>query len=158
MPTSQQTELLQEFADEIFDLSKDIWAAQTRSRGSRDQAELSETEFLALDVLEKSERTLSVGEIQRQIGVLPAQMSRIIRSLETKGGQALITCKINPEDKRKIDVELTPAGRKAHHAYRQLKLASIQNMLGTLNEADRQEFMRLVRQIRASVRKSAGDK
>lgn len=158
MPTSQQTELLQEFADEIFDLSKDIWAAQSRSRSGRDQTELSETEFLALDTLEKSDRTLSVGEIQRHIGVLPAQMSRIIRSLETKGGQALIRCQINPEDKRKIDVELTPAGRKAHHAYRQLKLASIQKMLGTLNDADRQEFMRLLRQIRTSVRKPNSDK
>lgn len=147
MPMLQQAQQLQEFVEEVFELSKDIWALQSRSR-HRHQAEITETEFLALDILMKADATPTVGDIQRQIGVLPAQMSRIIRSLENKGGQALITCRINAADKRKVDVELTDAGRQAHQAYRQMKLGSIQKILLSLSEKDRTEFMRLLRLIR----------
>ncbi len=134
-------------------MSKDVWAAQTRTKG-RDQAEITETEYLALDILAKSSSPLSVGDIQRQIGVLPAQMSRIIRSLESKPEQPLIVCGINPLDKRKIDVELTEAGRKVHQGYRQMKLGSIEKMLLSLPEQDREEFMRILRLIRQSMPKS----
>lgn len=152
MPTLQQAEQLQEFMEEMFELSKELWAAQSRLRG-RAQAELTETEFLALDILNKAEHTLNVGDIQRQVGVLPAQMSRIIRSLETKGDQPLISCRINPEDKRKVDVEITTAGRQAHRSYRQMKLGSIERLLLTLSEDDRQEFMRILRLIRTAMSK-----
>ncbi len=146
----QEAQQLQEFATELFELSKAVWAAQTRSR-SREQTEISETEFLALDVLARARDRLTVGEIQRSIGILPAQMSRVIRSLESKASPPLITCRINPDDKRKVDVELTPAGRKAHQAYCQLKLGSIQKMLQSLSARDREEFMRILRQFRVSV-------
>lgn len=147
MPILQQAQQLKEFTEEIFEISKDIWAAQSRSRG-RGQAEITETEFLALDILVKAEQTLSIGDIQRQIGVLPAQMSRIIRSLESKPEHPLISCRINPEDKRKIDVELTAAGRQAHQTYRHVKLGSIEKMLLSLSESDRNELMRILRLIR----------
>ena len=108
MPTLSQAQQLKEFAEEVFELSKDIWTTQSKSKG-KDQAEITETEFLALDLLSQSQ-PLTVGDIQRKIGVLPAQMSRVIRSLENKSDGPLISCQINPADKRKIDVELTDAG------------------------------------------------
>jgi DNA-binding MarR family transcriptional regulator len=146
MPNLTQAQQLKEFAEEIFEISKDVWAIQSRSKG-RDQTEITETEFLALDFLLKSEQTVTVGDIQRHVGVLPAQMSRIIRSLENKSGQALIACKINAQDKRKVDVALTPAGRQAHQAYRQVKLGSTEKMLVGLSEKDRAEFVRILRLI-----------
>jgi len=152
VPTLRQAQQLAEFVEEVFEVSKDVWAAQSRSKG-KDQTEITESEFLALDLLTRSQ-PLSVGAIQRHIGVLPAQMSRIIRSLESKGDQPLIACRINPHDKRKIDVELTPAGVKAQENYRQVKLGSIQKLLLSLTERDRAEFMRLVRLIRESARNS----
>ncbi len=151
MPVLQQAQQLQEFANEIFELSKDVWAAQSRAKG-KEQTEITETEFLALDILWRATGSLTVGEIQRQIGILPAQMSRVIRSLESKGHMPLISCRINPDDKRKIDVELTPAGRAAHQSYRQTKLGSIEKMLLTLSEHDRQEFMRILRLFRETMR------
>ena len=156
MPAYQQAQHLQEFVDEVFEISKGVWAAQSKAKG-RDQAEISETEFLALDLLVK-EQPQNVGDLQRKIGVLPAQMSRVIRSLESKGEKALIKCAINPEDKRKIDVELTDAGRAAHGAYRRTKLGSIQKMLECLSEADRNEFMRILRLITSSYRNMSQDK
>ncbi len=146
MSTFNQAQQLKEFAEEILDLSKEVWAAQSRSRG-REGAELSETEFLALDLLAKSQ-PLSVGDIQRNIGVLPAQMSRVIRSLESKGDEPLIVCRINSQDKRKVDVELSPAGETAYQAYRKSKLGSLEQMLRALSDHDRDEFMRILRLIR----------
>jgi len=144
---SQQAQQLQEFADEIFEMSKEIWAAQTRAK-TKEQPELTETEFLALDILHKAGQSQTVGEIQRTIGILPAQMSRVIRSLESKSDEPLIACRINPTDKRKVDVELTAAGRKAHTGYRQMKLGHILAMLESLETTDRQEFIRILRLIR----------
>lgn len=146
MPTLNQAQQLKEFAEEILELSKEVWAAQSRSRG-RDGAELTETEFLTLDLLAKHQ-PLTVGDIQRSIGVLPAQMSRVIRSLEAKGDEPLITCRINAQDKRKVDVELSAAGQKAYQAYRKSKLGSLELMLQSLSDHDREEFMRILRLIR----------
>lgn len=156
MPELQQAQQLQEFADEVFELSKRTWAAQTQAK-AKGHPEISETEFLALDILARADRSLNVGEIQREIGVLPAQMSRILRSLERKGGKPLIECRLNPEDRRKIDVVLTPNGRDAHQAYRQLKLGSIQRMLSSLEENDRIELMRILRIIREAMFKARSD-
>lgn len=147
MSAPQPPRQVQEFAEEVFDMSKMIWAVQSRSK-ARHQTEITETEFLALDILHKARHTLTVGDIQRQIGVLPAQMSRIIRALEGKSDGPLINCRINPADKRKIDVELTPAGHAAHEAYRHIKLGTIERILGGLTENDRLEFIRLLRLIR----------
>jgi MarR family transcriptional regulator, organic hydroperoxide resistance regulator len=156
VPTLQQAQQLKEFTEEVFELSKDVWAAQSRSR-TKDQTEITETEFLTLDLLTK-QQPLTVGDIQRQIGVLPAQMSRVIRSLESKGEESLITCRINPQDKRKVDVELTPAGVKAHQTYRQLKLGSIERMLLALTEHDREELMRILRLVGQQARKGLENK
>ncbi|MHC4441784.1 MAG: MarR family winged helix-turn-helix transcriptional regulator [Planctomycetota bacterium] len=155
MPTLEQAKILKDFVEEIFELSKDVWASQSRAK-VKNQAEITETEFLTLDLLNKSQ-PLTVGEIQKHIGVLPAQMSRIVRSLENKADGALIECKINPDDKRKIDVGLTPAGAKAHQAYREMKLGSIEKLLLALSEQDRQDFMRILRQFRETMRKSLED-
>lgn len=153
MPALQQAQELKEFAEEMFELSKEFWAAQSRAKG-RSHTEISETEFVALDILAKAETTLTVGDIQRRIGVLPAQMSRIIRSLENKTEHPLILCKINTSDKRKVDVELTPAGRQVYQAYRQTKLGATEKLLTALSDKDRAELMRLLRLIRDLMRKT----
>src|SRR5262249_33806171 len=78
---------------------------------------------------------LIVGDIQRLLGVLPAQMSRIIRALETRD-EPLIACRINPQDKRKIDVALTAAGRSAFYEYQVARVATIATFLTKLSEDD----------------------
>lgn len=156
MPEFQQAQQLKEFVDELFEMSKDVWASQMRSKG-KDQTELTEAEFLALDLLVK-QQPQTVGDLQKQIGVLPAQMSRVIRALEGKSEGPLISCQINHQDKRKIDVELTEAGRQAHQAYRQVKLGSIQQMLQGLSEKDRSELVRITRLIREKACKSLPSK
>lgn len=153
MASENRANQLREFAEEIFEISKHIWASESRSS---QHSVISETEFLALDALHR-QAPLAVGDIQRQVGVLPAQMSRIIRSLESKGDEPLIECTINPRDKRKIDVQLTPAGTQAHNAYRQAKLGSTEQLLLGLSDEDLQEFMRIIRLLRLSERNDSQD-
>lgn len=146
MENLTQDEQVQQMAEEIFEITKLSWMGSLKDTAD-DDYDLSESEFLALDLLTKCQ-SLTVGEIQRSIDVLPAQMSRIIRSLEHKAERPLVRCSLNPKDKRKIDVSITDEGREAHHAYQAAKLSTTLLVLSELNEADREEFMRILRLIR----------
>jgi DNA-binding MarR family transcriptional regulator len=106
-------------------------------RGRRRAGDLKEIEFLTLTIL-SSQGTMIVGDIQRTLGVLPAQMSRVIRALEARE-RPLIACRINPQDKRKIDVCLTAAGDKALCEYREHRVRGIAELLRKLPEDDLEE-------------------
>ncbi len=131
---------LQELAQQIFDLVAQFCLLSPRGR--RRGGDLKEIEFLALSLLQRRE-SLIVGDIQRQLGVLPAQMSRIIRSLETRE-QPLITCRINPHDKRKIDVALTADGISAFQDYQSNRIGGICDLLGKMSEEDHEDLQRLL--------------
>ncbi len=134
-------------AEEIFELTKISWLLRTRQR-RRSVLELTETEFLTLDLLTRPE-SLTVGQLRSHVGVLPAQMSRILRSLERRGDKPLIRCAINPLDRRRIDVVITDAGRKAHRAFRDARVSLSAETLSQLPPQDVKEFMRIMEKIRS---------
>lgn len=146
MPTQPPSEEIRQMAEEIFEITKLSWLGSL-TRKSEDEYDLSESEFLTIDILTKTD-SMTVGELQRSIGVLPAQMSRIIRSLEAKVDQPLVACSLNPDDKRKIDVSLTDAGKQTRQAYQADKLGTTIAVLAELDEADRADFMRILRIMR----------
>ncbi len=114
----------------------------TALRGRRRSGDLKEVEFLTLAILQER-GTMIVGDIQRLLGVLPAQMSRIIRSLETRT-LPLIACQINPRDKRKVDVCLTPAGAKALMEYQATRTDRLIELLRALPADEQEDLNRLV--------------
>ena len=81
-------------------------------------------------------------------------MSRIIRSLETRE-RPLIACRINPNDKRKIDVALTPEGMLAFQDHQSGRIGSICNLLGKLPEDDLDDLQRLLGKLHEAVGPSA---
>ncbi len=117
----------------------------TAPRGRRRLGDLKEVEFLTLSILRQHD-TLIVGDIQRQLGVLPAQMSRIIRSLEDRE-RPLIACRINPQDKRKIDVALTPAGARAYEEHQAGRIQAVAALLGRMPEEDLDDLQRLLEKV-----------
>ncbi len=151
MPESQET--MDQMVEEIFELTKLIYTARSRQQSGPD--ELSETEFLTIDLLAK-ESCLTIGAIQKRVGVAPAQMSRIVRALEEQGGRGYVECKINPQDRRRVDVVLTDAGKKAHATYRTARLTSMYEVLRVLAPQDRLEFMRMMRQLRTTFEQRLG--
>ena len=134
---------LEELAQALFDTVNQFCLAVPRAR--RRAGDLKELEFLTLSILHHHD-TLIVGDIQRQLGVLPAQMSRIIRALETRE-RPLIACRINPHDKRKIDVALTPAGAKAFQEHQAARVRAVASLLGRLPEDDIDDLQRLLEKV-----------
>jgi DNA-binding MarR family transcriptional regulator len=114
-------------------------------RGRRRPGDLKELEFLTLSLLQRH-GTLIVGDIQRLLGVLPAQMSRIIRALEDRE-RPLIACRINHRDKRKIDVVLTPEGEVALRAYRAARVRGVIAVLARLPEEELHDLQRLLERL-----------
>ena len=148
MPESKET--LDAMAAEIFELFHLVAVARSRRPAGPD--DLSETEYLTLDLLAK-EQPMTIGDAQKRIGVVPAQMSRIVRSLEEQGGRGYVECSINPQDRRRVDISLTDAGRQAYEKFRTVRLTSMYTTLQALVPKDRLEFMRMLRQIRAAFAK-----
>ncbi len=136
---------ISQMADKIVELIKLASVARARSRSGRPE-ELTEAEFLTLDALSEGAE-LTVGAIQKRIGVLPAQMSRVIRTLESKGGDAYVSCSINASDRRKIDVRMTAKGERSLRAYRAVRRRFALGILESLNETERDQFMSILGRI-----------
>jgi DNA-binding MarR family transcriptional regulator len=132
---------LDELAQRSFQLITRMMLGLPRQR-RRQQGDLKEMEYLTLAILHQHQ-TMIVGDIQRILGVLPAQMSRIIRSLEQKS-PPLVACGINPQDKRKVDVHLTDAGEQLLAEYVAPRVRAISAMLADLTAEERENLAHLL--------------
>lgn len=135
---------VEDIAGDLFEVVTQICLSTLRGRRN---GHLKEVEFLTLSILH-SHGTMIVGDIQRLLGVLPAQMSRIIRSLENRD-RPLIQCRINSRDKRKIDVVLTEAGEKALLVYQGERVGRIVERLHNLSDEDQEDLLRLLHKLHA---------
>src|SRR5262249_41667672 len=104
--------------------------------------DLKELEFLTLVIL-RQHRTMIVGDIQRILGVLPAQMSRIIRSLEDRAAP-LIGCQVHRPDNRKIDVHLREGGERALAEYISPRVSALGELLARLSDDEREALALLL--------------
>jgi DNA-binding MarR family transcriptional regulator len=134
---------IEDIAQDLFEVLTQISLASQASL--RRGVDLKEVEFLTLAILHAN-HTMIVGDIQRMLGVLPAQMSRIIRSLENRPA-SLIACQINTRDKRKIDVRLTPAGTRALLEYQEIRVRKLTELLQAIPEEDHDDLLRLTHKL-----------
>lgn len=128
----------EELAQELLQVVTQICLATLRGR--RRDGGLKEIEFLTLSLLQ-SGGTMIVGNLQRLLGILPAQMSRVIRGLENRD-RPLIQCNINARDKRKVDVRLTAQGEKALAFYQETRIGRLAERLAELPDEDQEEMLR----------------
>ena len=147
-PPQAPAQRLEAIAHDLYELITHLCLAAPRRRRAGD---LKEIEYLALALLQ-DRPTMIVGDMQRLLGILPAQMSRVIRSLESRQWP-LIECRINPQDKRKIDVVLTEAGEKAIHEYQGVRVHRIAQLLQDLPEDDQESLIHLLNRVRHSLTK-----
>jgi len=138
--TGQQVD---EVAQDLFEVVTQICLSTLRGR--RRAGDIKEVEFLTLSILH-AHGTMIVGDIQRLLSVLPAQMSRIIRALENRE-RPLIQCRINSRDKRKIDVVLTGAGEKALLDYQGARVGRISERLRSLPDDELEDILRLLHKL-----------
>ena len=135
---------LEELAQRAFQLITRMMLGLPRGR--RRAGSLKEMEFLTLAILHENDPMI-VGDIQRILGILPAQMSRIIRSLENRT-TPLVSCQINTRDKRKVDVHLTDAGAQLLSEYIAPRVRAIGDLLGQLTEEERENLAHLLERLR----------
>ena len=138
---------LEDLAHQLFDVVTRF--CQGVPRGRKRAGDLKDIEFLTLSLLNQRE-PLIVGDLQRQLSVLPAQMSRIIRSLEARD-RPLIACRINATDKRKIDVILTAAGRSAFLEYQTSRVRTISRLLAKLSRDDLGDVTRVLGKLHVAL-------
>src|SRR5262249_31691142 len=132
-----------EVAQDLFEVVTQICLSALRGR--RRGRGLKEIEFLTLSILH-TRGTMIVGDIQRLLGVLPAQMSRVIRALENRD-RPLIHCRINSRDKRKIDVAMTPAGEKLFLAFQGERVSLLAERLRSLGDDDVDDVVRVLHRL-----------
>ncbi len=143
MPLATDSRTL-DLAHELFEVVTQICLSTLRGR--RRSGELKEVEFLTMSILQAN-GIMIVGDIQRILGVLPAQMSRVIRSLEHRA-VPLIQCSINPRDKRKIDVILTPEGQNTLLAYQGTRVGRLADKLQHVSDDDLDDVLHVLNKIR----------
>ena len=68
------------------------------------------------------------------------------RALESRD-RPLIHCRINPQDKRKIDVCLTPEGSAAFQEYQTARIRGVAALLAKLPEEDLDDLQRLLNRL-----------
>src|SRR5262245_60207954 len=142
---------IEEVAHNLFDVLAQL--ALLVPRGRRRPGDLKEIEFLTLSILH-GHGTMIVGDIQRLLGVLPAQMSRIIRSLENRD-RPLIQCRINARDKRKVDVVVTVAGEKALADYQGTRIGRIVERLRNISDEDQDDLVRVLHKLNTLLERPA---
>lgn len=152
MKDREQT--VRSLARRIFALTVRTWIGSQREK-MRGGYDLSESEFLALAALEGAD-CLSVGELRREVGVLPAQMSRILKALEQRYDEKLVVCSINTKDKRKIDVAITARGRRAVEAYRRAKILATVDALQSLSDRDLEVLLQILNKIQKAFERADG--
>jgi DNA-binding MarR family transcriptional regulator len=138
-------------ADDLFGVVTQFCLAIPRSRRRND--DLTEVEFLTLAILHHR-GTMTVGDILRLLGVLPTQMSRIIRALDNRP-DPLVTCRINPQDRRKINVCLTKFGAKAFREYQAVRVRRIVELLHDLPAEDQEGLTGLLDKVRGLLERGA---
>ena len=108
----------------------------TRQLSSGEQGILNYLHFVRDGVM--------AGELSREIGITTGRTAIALKNLESKG---LIRRQISEEDRRCVQVCITPAGQSAAEAMRAKVLDATVYVLTALGEQDAREYVRIVKRI-----------
>lgn len=115
---------------------------QLRKRNAQKQiSESMHGESFILFYISKHEGNVIPSEISNEVGISTARVAATLNSLESKG---LITRKIDVSDRRRILVEMTPAGKEQVEKHFQMIMSTTTKMLEYLGEHDAKEYVRIM--------------
>ena len=121
-----------------LNLARSVVKLMSSIRIRERKSKLKYDEFVVLSLLQQN-GVMVVGDITLKAGILPAQMSRIIRSLENNKahyGKSLIRCATHPIDKRKVNVSITGEGNMELHSYRTAVADSLHEKVKVVPESE----------------------
>lgn len=123
-----------------------IWALAFRKLPTESTRRLSSGEQGILNYLNFVRDGVMAGELSREIGITTGGTAIALKKLESKG---LIRRQISEEDRRCVQVCITPAGKDAAEDLRTKVLDATVYVLTELGEQDAQEYVRIVKRIAA---------
>lgn len=103
-------------------------------------------EYGVLRYLADVQDNVSAGHLTEKLHVVPGRMTDILKSLETKN---LIQRHQDDEDKRKVNVRITEAGRAEAKRMRSYISKEYDGMFEILGEKDTEELIRLLKIVLA---------
>lgn len=103
-------------------------------------------ERVMLYFISKNEGKVIPSEISNEMGITSARVAAALNGLEGKG---LIIRKIDGDDRRRILIELTEAGRAKVQEETQEMIKRTAGMLEYLGEEDAQHFIRIMKKLAA---------
>lgn len=124
--------LAEEFMRKMFMLNK--------AKPQRDLNDSLQGEAFALQYISFHDESVLPSEISNVMGISTARIAVTLNGLEQKG---LITRRIDANDRRRILVDITPAGReKAEHRHKHM-IEHTAKFLSLLGEEDAKEYVRI---------------
>lgn len=99
---------------------------------------------LVLHYLYRQKRPILPSEIGQYMKISSARVAVVLNNLEKKN---LLTRRIDPNDRRKILVELTDEGKDMSRAHERKILENTTELFRMLGEHDSQEFVRIMTKI-----------
>ncbi|MDQ7094370.1 MarR family winged helix-turn-helix transcriptional regulator [Desulfosporosinus sp. PR] len=128
-------------------LARDLLAVMYQMRGRNPQKQLSDSvhgENFVLSYISEHEGNVIPSDISHAMGTTSARIAAVLNSLEGKG---LISRRIDAEDRRRILIDLTAAGRERVHEHHQMIMSHITKMLQYLGEDDAKEYIRIMKKL-----------
>lgn len=114
--------------------------AMRNARPHMDIAESLHGEMIVLHFIERRDCPVKPSEISRGIKRTTARVAATLNGLEKKG---LVTREIDENDRRRILVKLTPAGRAFVTQRHREVMGAVSKMLSMLGEQDAREYVRI---------------
>jgi len=128
-------------------LAQELLEVMYQMRGNNAQKQVRESihgEDFVLSYISDHEGTVIPSDISIAMGATSARIAAILNSLEKKGQ---VTRRIDTEDRRRILIDLTDAGRKHVFQQKQERLRFMSNTLQYLGEEDAKEYLRIMRKL-----------
>lgn len=126
-----------ELAKQFLNHSYQFWKG-------RQQMKINETmygEAFVIRYISKRGGDVLPSEISNKMNITSARVAVALNSLEKKG---LIKRTMDPKDRRRILVDLTPAGQELAQSYEKMALDGAIQLLELLGERDALEFVRIL--------------
>lgn len=128
-------------------LARDFMEVMHHMHGRNAQKRVNDSlhgENFVLSYISKHEGNVIPSDISNAMGATSARIAAALNSLEKKG---LISRRIDAEDRRRILIDLTDAGREHVHEQNQMMISFVTNMLQYLGEDDAKEYIRIMKKL-----------
>lgn len=128
-------------------LAVELMETMHKIRKRKAQKQLNDSmqgENFVLFYISQHEGNVVPSDISNEMGISSARIAATLNSLEKKGQ---IVRRIDTQDRRRILIDLTPAGREQGQKQLQMVMTTTTNMLRYLGEEDAKDFIRIMQRL-----------